>query len=46
MNREFFEQLYDYTFWADHRVQTIAMLHTQFGAPTFEQDFLSYLHHR
>jgi uncharacterized damage-inducible protein DinB len=29
---------------ADHRVQAMAMLHTQFGAPTFEQDFLSYLH--
>ena len=29
---------------ADHRVQALAMLHTQFGAPTFEQDFLSYLH--
>ena len=29
---------------ADHRVQAMAMLHTQFSAPTFEQDFLSYLH--
>lgn len=28
----------------DHRVQAMAVMHTQFGAPTFEQDFLSYLH--
>ncbi|NDJ75429.1 MAG: hypothetical protein GYB65_04145, partial [Chloroflexi bacterium] len=28
----------------DHRAQIMAMLHTQFGAPTVEQDFLSYLH--
>jgi uncharacterized damage-inducible protein DinB len=27
----------------DHRAQTLAMLHT-LGAPTVEQDFLSYLH--
>ena len=28
---------------SDHRAQTMAMLHTQFGAPTVEQDFLAYL---
>ena len=27
----------------DHRAQTMAMLHTQFNAPTFGQDILSYL---
>jgi uncharacterized damage-inducible protein DinB len=30
----------------DHRAQTLAMLHTQFGAPTFEQDLLEYLAER
>lgn len=27
----------------DHRAQAMAMMHTQFGAPTMEQDFLDYL---
>jgi uncharacterized damage-inducible protein DinB len=27
----------------DHRTQALAMMHTRFGAPTFEQDFLNYL---
>lgn len=27
----------------DHRAQAMAMMHTQFGAPTMEQDFLNYL---
>jgi uncharacterized damage-inducible protein DinB len=27
----------------DHRAQTMAMLHTKFGAPTFTQDYLTYL---
>jgi len=30
----------------DHRAQALAMLHTQFGAPTFEQDLLGYLAER
>ncbi len=30
----------------DHRAQALAMLHTQFGAPTFEQDLLEYLAER
>jgi uncharacterized damage-inducible protein DinB len=30
----------------DHRAQMMAMLHTRFGAPTFGQDFLSYLHEK
>lgn len=28
----------------DHRVQAMAIMHTQFDGPTFGQDFLSYLH--
>ena len=27
----------------DHRAQAMAMMHTQFGAPTFGQDYLSFL---
>jgi len=27
----------------DHRSQAMAMMHTKFGAPTFEQDYLEYL---
>ncbi len=27
----------------DHRSQAMAMMHTKFGAPTFEQDYLDYL---
>jgi uncharacterized damage-inducible protein DinB len=27
----------------DHRAQIMAMLHTKFGAPTFTQDYLTYL---
>ncbi|MBI5960042.1 MAG: DinB family protein [Chloroflexi bacterium] len=27
----------------DHRTQALTMIYTQFGGPTFEQDFLNYL---